>query len=231
VGEGPDFAKKLAQGGRLVAVCAGPTSLGIALAKGEGMAAVAQREDFADRFVGKVLARSSPVLTWRPALVAKAAQEAAAAEAEIEDVVDDPESSVQRISRLPTTRMVVWPVVRRVQSAASPVTRPSVRRTVVTALAAVVLVGLGLTAHALNAPGVAAMAPPPAKVTTTRALDDSLDAVVGPAPAAADVAAVAPSATPAKSANAPRKTAASPARATSHGHARHAKHRLSPAIH
>jgi hypothetical protein len=179
------------------------------------VAAVANREPSSYPFVGQVLARSSPVLTWRPALVAKATLERdVVAE---EDIVDDRESSVQRVSRLPTTRMVVWPVIPRVRGSQS---APTILRTSVVAMLVVAaLMALGVTAYASHTTGVAAASEPVAKVTKTRAIEDERDALISPP----SVATVAPSA---KSAEPPAKPVTP---AASHGRAHHGKRRASAA--
>lgn len=57
-------------------------------------------------FIGKVFAKSSPILTWRPTKVQRITPTPAA---------DAGESGAHSFSRAPTRRMVSWPLVREVQ--------------------------------------------------------------------------------------------------------------------
>lgn len=178
------------------------------------MAAVAKRERISDPFVGQVLARSSPVLTWRPVQAVKVAPASAP------EVEDDRESSVHRISRLPTTRMVVWPVIPRVRRARSQRTWASPWRAAMTVVVAAALILVGAAASAWQPVGLARVSTPAEKVTTTRALDDGRDALVPVAPAPAAVVAPAHPA--------PVVETAPPA-AAPRGRAHHAKRHVPPA--
>jgi hypothetical protein len=66
-------------------------------------------------FVGQVLHRSSPVLTWRPARVLKVPTPVPTPTLRLDEVelIEVPEES--RVSRIPTRRVVAWPVVPSVE--------------------------------------------------------------------------------------------------------------------
>jgi hypothetical protein len=72
------------------------------------LAALVEDGDSAPDFIGKIFAKSSPILTWRPTKVQRITPTPLA----------DPmsESGAHSFSRAPTRRMVSWPLVREVQS-------------------------------------------------------------------------------------------------------------------
>ena len=85
-------------------------------------AAIAKREPDDSSFVGQVLMRSSPVLTWRPAVVQRLEKEAMDSHPAFADAADlhrvPLESSVRltrssRPSKATTRRMVAWPLVAK----------------------------------------------------------------------------------------------------------------------
>jgi hypothetical protein len=155
------------------------------------VAAAAKHESNPDFFVGQVLARSSPILTWRPALAKKAADEAAAEEISAHSFVDDRESSVHRISRAPTRRMVAWPVIPQVRRDHRESAWTIARRAAIATIAVAALVAIGIAAFAWEGRGVARTAPPVARVIAAHVIDEGFDTLVPPAtPALAPASAV-----------------------------------------
>ena len=197
------------------------------------MTAVAKHESNPDHFVGQVLARSSPILTWRPALVGnakRAAEEAAAEEISAHSLVDDRESSVHRVSRAPTRRMVAWPVIAQVRRAHRQNPWTIVRRCAIAVVVVVALVALGVAEYAWQARGVALVSPPAARVVAAHVIDEGFDTLVPP-PTPALLAAAAQAAQPTAAQTAqtpvPAKTPAPASVAAQRGRAHHG-HRHAP---
>ncbi len=188
------------------------------------MAAVAKRESDPEAFVGQVFARSSPILTWRPALAKRVADEAAADEISAYSVVDPHESSVCRISRAATRRMVAWPVIAHVRRVHRASMWTIVRRCAIAFVVAAALVALGVAEYAWQARGVARVMPPVARVVSVHVIDHGFDVLVPAAPASTVAAVASPAPRAAQSvasSKAPAPANPAPARGRAHHGHRH----------
>jgi Na+-transporting methylmalonyl-CoA/oxaloacetate decarboxylase gamma subunit len=170
--------------------------------------------------VGQVFRRASPILTWRPALAARAERERLengdAQELSGASLIEDRESI--RFSRAPTRKMVAWPIVPRLRRETP---RADARRRLVRAVGAAVVTVLLILAAAVAVGAWAVRSirrpePPPARVLAAHVLDERVDTL---APAVAAIAAP-----PAKTvAPQPVSQAARPAaRPNQRGRTRHA---------
>jgi hypothetical protein len=177
-----------------------------------------------DAFVGQVLHRASPILTWRPALEARAERERVARrdvrELSGASLIEDRESI--RFSRAPTRKMVAWPIVPRLRRETP---RGDARRklvlevgaSVVTA-ALIVLAALAVGAWAFR--GIARPEPPKARVLAAHILDERVD-TLAPAPVVAAVAAPPPAAAQAVASQPVSQPAKPSARTNQRGRAHH----------
>ena len=136
------------------------------------MAAVAQRDSSEDHFVGQVLVRASPVLTWRPVKVQRITPTPKAPEEVV--VRTETDSTIFRISRVPTRRVVAWPVVPRLAR-----TRSGARRALLAKLAIALVAGSALALAAFvvlgAGAGTALAKPPTVRVATVHVIDDGFD--------------------------------------------------------
>jgi hypothetical protein len=196
------------------------------------MNAAAQRHPSDEKFVGQVLKRSSPVLTWRPALAARLREE----EMEAKSVPAPHESSVRlslsRFSKLTTRRMEALPVVSKVarsrhaRAGVWSVTVRVVLGAIVGSLLAVLAI---LLVDARGNGGVSATGPFAIKESSAQAYDAPMDtlaaALVAPAAPTASTVPAAPAATAAVRAPIAASThtaTASAAHAALRAHATHA---------
>jgi hypothetical protein len=138
------------------------------------MTAVAKRESSdSEVFVGSVLHRASPVLTWRPALEARAERERVSKlgtqEVSVCELIEDREAS--RFSRAPTRKMIAWPIARSVRRDARR-ERTAVPKALVAAVAlAALLLGGAIGVRVWHSHGVVARAAPsPVRVAPAHVL-------------------------------------------------------------
>jgi hypothetical protein len=153
-------------------------------------AALSQREPSKpDPFIGQVFRRASPILTWRPALEARAERERVA-RANVQELsgaslLEDRESF--RFSRAPTRKMIAWPIVPRLrrETPRGDARRKALRTVggLVAAFTLLILAGAIATgAWAMRA--VARPEPPAARVLAAHILDERVD-TLAPAPVVA----------------------------------------------
>jgi hypothetical protein len=180
-----------------------------------------------DAFVGQVLHRASPILTWRPALEARAERERVA-RGDVQDLsgaslVEERESS--RFSRAPTRKLVAWPIVPRLRrETPRGDARRRLVRTIGAAVAAILLIVAAVAAAVAGGAwafrGIATPEPPTARVQAAHILDERVD-TLAPAPVIAPIAAPPPApAAPAVAAQ-PVSQAAKPGRTNQRGRAHH----------
>jgi hypothetical protein len=178
-----------------------------------------------DAFVGQVLHRASPILTWRPALEARAERERVA-RGYVQDLsgaslVEERESS--RFSRAPTRKMVAWPIMRRLrrETPRADARRRLVRTVGAAAVAALLIVVAAVAVGVWAFPGSATPEPPTARVLGAHILDERVDTL---APAPVVVAAPPPAPAAPAVASQPVSQAAKPGARTNprgrvhHGH-------------
>jgi hypothetical protein len=153
---------------------------------------------FEDSFVGQVLMRASPVLTWRPTVVASLAERADETGATAPVTSDRSRSTIEisslsRLSSRPTRRVVAWPVVRRVVRRSRAETAWSLAtRFGVSALVASVLLALGVSAVATTVRSSAIAVPHPPSPVRAVALHSALRFADKIAPASASPSPPAP---------------------------------------
>jgi hypothetical protein len=152
-------------------------------------AALSQREPSKpDAFIGQVLRRASPILTWRPALEARAERERVA-RADVQELsgaslIEDRESF--RFSRAPTRKMIAWPIMPRLRrETPRGVARLKVARSAAAAVVFTLLIMAGAFAVWASATrAVARPEAPAARVLAAHILDERVD-TLAPAPVVA----------------------------------------------
>ena len=161
------------------------------------MAAVASNgHDRDSSFVGQVFQKGSPVLTWRPTRVLRVPTPMQTIELDMADVEEVPESTIQRVSRMPTRRVVAWPVVPNIERRQVRSQAWSIAAHVTIALVLACGMALGIVALDVEGTGVAHAAQP-LRDGTAHVMESSVDtlanipldppAVSAPAVAAAPV--------------------------------------------
>lgn len=125
------------------------------------MAAVASSgHDRDSSFVGQVLEKGSPVLTWRKTRVLRVPTPMQTIELDMADVEEMPESTIQRVSRMPTRRVVAWPVVPNIERRQVRSQAWSIAAHVTIALVLACGMALGIVALDVEGAGVARAAQP-----------------------------------------------------------------------
>ncbi|HEY2517868.1 MAG TPA: hypothetical protein VGI39_43660 [Polyangiaceae bacterium] len=197
------------------------------------MAAVASSgHDRDSSFVGQVFQKGSPILTWRPTRVLRVPTPMQTIELDMADIEEVPESTIQRVSRMPTRRVVAWPVVPNIERGAKARSQAwSIAAHVTIALVLACGMALGIVALDVEGAGVARAAQP-LRDGTAHVMETTVDTLANTPLEPPSV--VAPAVAPAPA----RKSASS--HATSHGRARpalqahpatHAAHRPARTAH
>ena len=125
------------------------------------MAAVASSgHDRDSSFVGQVFQKGSPILTWRPTRVLRVPTPVHTIELDMADIEEVPESTIQRVSRVPTRRVVAWPVVPNVERGKARSQAWSIAAHVTIALVLACGMALGIVALDVGGTGVARAAQP-----------------------------------------------------------------------